>query len=92
MKALTTSKMWKRKIERDQELKLVIPDASVLPSGLDTIIEKVFKKDQRRCFRIESAREAIKVDVVTSFEAVENLAFLLESKLEDMVSTSGSTV
>ena len=73
-------------------MKLTIPDPSVLLSGLDMITEKMVKKNKRRSFRIESAREAIKVDVVTIFEAVEKLALLLESELEDMVSTSWSTV
>ena len=41
---------------------------------------------------MESAREAIKVDKITKFEAVEKLALLLESELEEMVSTSWSTV
>ena len=45
-----------------------------------------------RSFRIESARESIKVDVVASFEAVEKLTLLLESELEEMMSTSWSTV
>ena len=54
--------------------------------------EKVIKRDQRRRFRVESAREAIKVDVVTSYEAVERLAILLESELEELVSTSWATV
>ena len=85
-------KTWKRKFERAQELKLVIPDPSVLLSRLDMTTDKVIKRDQRRCFRIDCAREAIKVDVVTSFEAVEKLALLLESELEEMVSTSWSTV
>ena len=73
-------------------MKLAIPDPSVLPSGLAMITEKVAKRDQRRCFRIDSAREGIKVDVVTSFEGVDKLAPLSESGLEDMVSTSWSTV
>ena len=41
---------------------------------------------------MESAREAIKVDVVTSYKAAERLEFLLESELEELVSTSWSTV
>ena len=81
-RAPTTLKMCERRIERAQELKLVIPDPSVLLSGLDTIIEKEVTKDQRRSFRIESVREDIKVDVITSFEAVEKLALLLESELD----------
>ena len=65
-KALFALTMWKRKIERARELKLIIPDPSVLLSGLDATMEKVIKRDQRRSFRVESARGAIKVDVVTS--------------------------
>ena len=80
------------KIERARELKLIVPDPSVLLSGLDAVTEKVIKRDQRRSFRIESAREAIKVDVTTTFEAVENLAILLESELQELVSPSWSTV
>ena len=91
-KAFNTLKMWKRKIERAQELKLTLPDPSVLLSGLDLITDKVIERDQRRSFRVKSAREAIKVDEVTSFEAVEKLALLLESELEEMVSTSWSAV
>ena len=73
-------------------MKPIIPDPSVLLSGLDTKTEQVIQRDQRRSFRIESAREAIKVDVVTSFEAVEKLAVLLETKLGELVSTSRSSV
>ena len=90
-KASLALKMWKRKMERARELKLIIPDPSVLLSGLDAMTEKMIKRDQRRSFRVESAREAIKVDVVTSFEAVEKLAILLESELEELVSTLWST-
>ena len=53
---------------------------------------KVVKKDPRRCFRIDSAREAIQVDIVTSLENVEKLALVLESELEEMVSATRSTV
>ena len=61
-KALFSLKMWKRKIERASGLKLIIPDPSVLLSGLGTMTEKMIKRDQKRSFRIESAREAIKFD------------------------------
>ena len=54
--------------------------------------EKVTKQDQRRSVRVERAREAIKVGVVTIYEVVERLALLLESELEELVSTSWSTV
>ena len=66
--ALSNLKLWKRRIERAKELHLMIPDPAVLLSSLDTITDKVIGKDARRKFRIESARENIKVDVVTSKE------------------------
>ena len=68
-KALYALKMWKRKIERAQELKPIIPDPFVLLSGLDTIAENVIKRGRRRSFRVESSRGAIIVDVVSSFDA-----------------------
>ena len=39
-KALFALKMWKRRIERACELKLLVPDPSVLLSGLDATTEK----------------------------------------------------
>ena len=52
---------------------MTIPDPSILLSALDAITEKSMEKDQRRLFRVESARQDIKVDVVTTLEAVEKL-------------------
>ena len=54
-------KTLKRKIERARELKLIVPDPFVLLSGLDTMTEKVVKRDQKRSFRSEGAREATKL-------------------------------
>ena len=73
-------------------LKLIVPDPYVFLSGLDSTTEKVIKRDQKRSFRVERARKAIKVDVLTSYEAMETLAILVESELEELVSTSWSTV
>ena len=53
--------------------------------------EKVIKRNQRRSFSVKSARAAIRVDVVTSYEAAERLAILLESELGELASTSWST-
>ena len=56
---------------------MAIPDPSILLSALDTIAEKAMKKDHRRQFRVESARSDLKVDIVTTFEAVEQLSIIL---------------
>ena len=85
--ALTTLKMWERRIERAKELKLIIPDPAVLLSSLDTITEKILEKDTRRSFRVESAREGIKVDVMTTKEAVDQFAMILEGEVEQGVTS-----
>ena len=69
--ALEAVRTWKRKIERAKELKLIIPDPSIMLAALDVIAEKVLKKDQRRSFRMESIRDEIKVDVIPTYEAAE---------------------
>ena len=68
--ALEAVRTWKRKIERAKELKISIPDPSVLLKAFDTITAKVIGDDPRRAFRIESARDEIGVDTVTTIEAV----------------------
>ena len=80
-KALEAVRSWKRKIERARELKLVVPDPSVLLAALDTLTltEKVLRKDQRKNFRIESVREQIKVDILPTFKAVEDVTTFIEA-------------
>ena len=66
-KALTNLRMWRRKIERAKELEVIIPDPTMLLAAMDQITEKVVNKDARRKFRIDAAREALKVDKLTTF-------------------------
>ena len=73
-------------------LGLVIPDPAVLIVALDTITEKVIAKDTRRKFRIDTARESLKVDILANAESLEKFAIVLESELEDMVTASWQTV
>ena len=82
-KTLEEIRTWNRRIARAKELKLVIPDPSVLLSALDNMTEKVLKKDARKVFRIESLREQIKVDVTPSYKAVEDLTTFIEAELEE---------
>jgi hypothetical protein len=91
-KAFSNLKIWKRKIDRAKELGLVIPDPAVLIVALDTITEKVIAKDARRKFRIDTARESLKVDILANAESLEKFSLVLESELEDMVTASWQTV
>ena len=91
-KALTNLRLWKRKIERAKELEVIIPDATVLLAALDQITKKALIKDTRRKFRIDSARETLKVDMQTTYESVEKIATIVEGELDDMVTQSWSVV
>ena len=71
-RSLMNLKLWKRRIERAKEINSTIPDPAVLLSSLDIITDKVLTKDHRRKFLIEGAQGEIKVDVVTSKEAVNS--------------------
>ena len=91
-KALSTLKLWKRRIERAKELDLSIPDPCILLSALDTITFNAVKKDPRRLLRLNSARESIGADVTTTEEVVNSMTTLLEAELEESVAASWSTI
>jgi hypothetical protein len=80
-KALEAIRTWKRRLSRAKELKLIVPDPSVLLSALDNITEKVIKKDSRKTFRIETLREQLKIDVLPTSKAVEDLTKFIEAEL-----------
>ena len=42
---------------------MIIPDPTVLIAALDQITEKALQKDTRRKFRIDSARQELKVEI-----------------------------
>ena len=91
-KALSSLKMWKRRIERAKELKVAIPDPCILSSALHAITFKAISKGTRRTFRINTAREALGVDVGTTEEAVSKITLLPEGELEESVSATWTTV
>ena len=49
-------------------------------------------KHTRRKFRIDSAREKLKVDTQTTYEGVDKLITIMEGELDDMVTQSWSVV
>ena len=71
---------------------MIIPDPTVLMSALDLITDKVLQKDQRRKFRILSARQELKVDIQTTYEGVEKLMTVMEGELDDMVTQTWTVV
>jgi hypothetical protein len=87
-KALEAIRTWKRRLSRAKELKLIVPDPSVLLSALDNITEKVIKKDSRKTFRIETLREQLKIDVLPTSKAVEDLTKFIEAELEESLNTT----
>jgi hypothetical protein len=91
-KALITLKLWKRRIECAKELQVTIPDPCILLAALDAITSKAIQSDQRKVFRLNTAREAIGVDVSTTEEAVNKLTLLLGGELEESVASTWSTI
>jgi hypothetical protein len=85
-------KLWKKRIERAKELKVAIPDPSNLLKALDAITSKAINGDSKRTFRIESAREEIGVDTITTTAAVNKLVLLVEGELEECANSSWTTV
>ena len=85
-------KLWKRRIERAKELQVSIPDPSILLKAFDTITAKVIGDDPKRALRIESASVEIGIDTITTMEAVNKLALLVEGELEECTNSSWSTV
>ena len=71
---------------------MIIPDPTVLIAALDQITEKALQKDTRRKFRIDSARQELKVDIQTTYEGVEKLMTVIEGELDDMITQSWSVV
>ena len=71
---------------------MTIPDPTVLISALDQITEKALQKDPRRKFRIDSARQELKVDIQTTYEGVDKLMTVMEGELDDMVTQSWTVV
>ena len=89
---LCNLKLWKRRIESAKELNISVPDPSILLKALNTITAKVIGEDPRRAFRIESAREEIGIDTITTIEAVNKLALLVEWELEESTTSLKPTV
>ena len=85
--ALEGLKTWQRRLLRAKELRLNIPDASILLSSVDRITEKSTKKDARKSFRLETLREQLKVDITPTEESVENLSKFIQAELEEAINT-----
>ena len=84
--ALEGLKTWQRRLQRAKELKLNIPDASILLASVDKITEKAIKKDPRKTFRLETIREQLKVDIIPTESAVEDLSKFVQAELEEAIS------
>ena len=69
---------------------MIIPDPSIMLAALDTMAEKVLKKDARRALRLESIRDEIKVYILPSYESVEKLTRVIEAELEEAVNVTTS--
>ena len=85
---------WKRWLARTRELKVAIPDATLLVGALDRFVGMVTKHSGQAMFRLNAARAGLRVDVAPSLEAVAQLADVVLAEGEAALhgaSTSSTT-
>ena len=57
-----TCRRWLRQLQRAKELNLMLPDATLLIKGADSLLGPVLTKSQQSVFRLNSFRNERKLD------------------------------
>ena len=80
--ALESLQKWVRVSRRTVEIHALLPDASLQLAGLDRIVQAVMPTLPAVLFRVNSHREAQRLDYNPTQQGVDQLAMLLISELE----------
>ena len=75
--------MWRRWLRRAQELRVNVPDATLLMAALDKISQPLSRSAAQSAFRLSSIRAMLMVDVSPSLEGVERFAEALLAEGEN---------
>ena len=65
-----TCRRWLRQLQRAKELNLMLPDATLLIKGADSLLGPVLTKSQQSVFRLNSFRNERKLDYAPTYEAI----------------------
>ena len=79
---LTTCRRWLRQLQRAKELNLMLPDATLLIKGADSLMGQVLTKSQQSVFRLNSFRNERKLDYMPTFESIVAFGQLILAEYE----------
>ena len=79
---LTTCRRWLRQLQRAKELNLMLPDATLLIKGADSLMGPVLTKSQQSVFRLNSFRNERKLDYMPTFESIVAFGQLILAEYE----------
>ena len=73
---------WTRRVRRSQEMKLALPDSTILLKGLDDLMKEVMSKDEKLLFRVSLTRARMELDTQPTHEKVQQFARFLQAEME----------
>ena len=79
---IATCRRWLRQLQRARELNLMLPDATLLIKGADSLMGQVLTKSQQSVFRLNSFRNERKLDYMPNFESIVAFGQLILAEYE----------
>ena len=79
---IATCRRWLRQLQRAKELGLMLPDATLLIKGADSLLGPVLTKSQQASFRLNSFRNEKKLDYAPAFDAIVAFGQLILAEYE----------
>ena len=89
--SLEAIRTWPRWLRRCEEMKMSVPDGTVLAKALTNIVEPHVKSDQDVMFRMQLVRSSLRVDGQPTLEQVRKYQEHLQSEMEHLGTSSGAT-
>ena len=79
---IATCRRWLRQLQRAKELGLMLPDATLLIKGADSLLGPVLTKSQQASFRLNSFRNEKKLDYAPAFDSIVAFGQLILAEYE----------
>ena len=79
---IATCRRWLRQLQRAKELNLMLPDATLLIKGADSLMGQVLTRSQQSVFRLNSFRNERKLDYMPNFESIVAFGQLILAEYE----------
>ena len=79
---IATCRRWLRQLQRAKELGLMLPDATLLIKGADSLLGPVLTKSQQSLFRLNTFRNERKLDYAPTFESIVAFGQLILAEYE----------